>query len=181
MIKDRKKIALVGASSTGKSTVFELLKARLPEYTFIDESTRTVRSYGFPINEQGTDLTQLAISTFHLQALLHPHSVIYDRCYMDLVAYSRHLPISEYILTFLEHTWVKKIQHEYDLYVYFPIEFHSVYDGVRSVNEEWRSKVDHEFKTLLHQVQVETTSKVITVQGSPKHRMQEILDYISNL
>ena len=49
-----KRVALVGASSTGKTTVYELLKSKLPKYEFINESTRTVASYGFPINELGT-------------------------------------------------------------------------------------------------------------------------------
>ena len=56
-----KRIALVGASSTGKTTVYELLKNKLPKYEFVNESTRTVGSYGFPINEEGTDATQLEI------------------------------------------------------------------------------------------------------------------------
>ena len=71
-----KRIALVGASSTGKTTVFELLKNKLPKYEFINESTRSVAEYGFPINEFGTDATQLAISSFHLEALLKPFNSI---------------------------------------------------------------------------------------------------------
>ena len=60
-----KRVALVGASSTGKTTVFELLKGKLPKFEFINESTRSVAKYGFPINEAGTSETQLAISSFH--------------------------------------------------------------------------------------------------------------------
>ena len=67
-----KRVALVGSSSTGKTTVYELLKDKLPKWEFVNESTRTVKSYGFPINEQGTEATQLAISNFHLKALLQP-------------------------------------------------------------------------------------------------------------
>ena len=83
-----KRIALVGASSTGKTTVYELLKNKLPKYEFINESTRTVASYGFPINENGTDATQLAISSFHLEALLKPYNLLLDRCYMDVAVYT---------------------------------------------------------------------------------------------
>ena len=43
------RIALVGASSTGKTTVYELLKNKLPKYEFVNESTRTIGGYGFPI------------------------------------------------------------------------------------------------------------------------------------
>ena len=45
-----KRVALVGASSTGKTTVYEILKNKLPKYEFINESTRTIKEYGFPIN-----------------------------------------------------------------------------------------------------------------------------------
>jgi len=48
----RSRIVLVGASSTGKTTVAELLKTKLKEYNFISESTRTIRSYGFPITKK---------------------------------------------------------------------------------------------------------------------------------
>lgn len=184
-----KKVALVGASSTGKSTVFELLKFRLSEYTltddqlqsyqFVNESTRTVKTYGFPINEEGTDVTQLAISTFHLHGLITPKPVIYDRCYMDLLAYSRHLPLSDYVLEFIESMWYK-VRESYDLYIYFPIEFHSVDDGIRSVDEEWRHKVDKEFQDLLTGVKIGLISNVLTVQGSPKARVQQILEYLTD-
>ena len=86
-----KRIALVGASSTGKTTVYELLKNKLPKYEFINESTRTVGSYGFPINEGGTSETQLAISSFDLEALLQPFNLVLDRCYMDLLVYSKYM------------------------------------------------------------------------------------------
>ena len=83
-----RRIALVGSSSTGKTTVYELLKNKLPKYEFINESTRTVKQYDFAINENGTDTTQLAISSFHLEALLQPYNLVLDRCYMDLVVYT---------------------------------------------------------------------------------------------
>ena len=70
-----KRIALVGSSSTGKTAVYELLKNKLPKYEFVNESTRSVKKYDFAINENGTDATQLAISSFHLEALLKPYNL----------------------------------------------------------------------------------------------------------
>ena len=101
-----KRIALVGASSTGKTTVFELLKNKFPKYEFVNESTRSVAEYGFPINEAGTSETQLAISSFHLEALLKPYNLILDRCYMDLVVYSHFMDsIDAKVLDYIEDTW----------------------------------------------------------------------------
>ena len=135
-----KRVALVGASSVGKTTVYELLKNDLPHYGFKNESTRTVGKYGFPINEAGTSETQLAISSFHLEALLEPGDVILDRCYLDLVVYSTYMDnLSNSAYNYILDTWMR-VKDQYTHFIYFPIEFTSVDDGVRSVNEEWRKR-----------------------------------------
>ena len=169
-----KRIALVGASSTGKTTVYELLKNKLPKYEFINESTRSVAEYGFPINEAGTSETQLAISSFHLEALLKPGNLILDRCYMDLLVYSNFMDkISKQSHDYIEDTW-NRVKGEYTHYIYFPIEFDSVDDGVRSVNEDWREKIDKEFQLLLEGVR----KPYLTVTGSPLQRVEQILNYV---
>ena len=167
------RVALVGASSTGKTTVYELLKNKLPKYEFINESTRTIGNYGFPINELGTDATQLAISSFHLEALLSPYNLILDRCYMDLIVYSEHMDIDDSTKNYIEDTWHRG-KDEYTHYVYFPIEFESVDDGVRSVSEEWRVDIDNEFKKYLSGVR----QPYLTVNGSPMQRVDQILNFI---
>ena len=169
------RVALVGASSTGKTTVYELLKGKLPKYEFINESTRSVAKYGFPINEAGTSETQLAISSFHLEALLKPGNMILDRCYMDLLVYSNFMDkISKQSHDYIEDTW-NRVKGEYTHYIYFPIEFDSVDDGVRSVNEDWREKIDKEFQLLLEGVR----KPYLTVTGSPLQRVEQILEYIN--
>jgi nicotinamide riboside kinase len=169
-----KRLALVGASSTGKTTVYELLKNQLPKWEFVNESTRTVARYGFPINELGTTETQLAISSFHLEALLKPYNLILDRCYLDLVVYSRHMPgLSQSGLEYIEDTW-KRVQDEYTHYIYFPIEFQAIDDGERSVDEDWRKIIDQEFKYQLDQ----TDRHYLAVTGSPMQRINQILKYI---
>ena len=170
-----KRIALVGASSTGKTTVYELLKNKLPKYEFVNESTRTVGQYGFPINEEGTDATQLAISSFHLEALLKPYNLVLDRCYMDVVVYTKYMEnIRAMTYNYIEDTW-NRVKDEYSHYIYFPIEFNSVDDGVRSVNEEWRKEIDKEFKDILEGVR----KPYLTVTGSPMQRVEQILKFIN--
>ena len=169
-----KRIALVGASSTGKTTVYELLKNKLPKYEFVNESTRTIGSYGFPINEKGTEATQLAISCFHLEALLQPYNQVLDRCYMDVLVYSKFMnKITPMTYLYIEDTW-NRIKIEYTHYIYFPIEFDSVDDGVRSVNEKWRKQVDDEFRVVLEGVR----QPYLTITGSPMQRVEQILNFI---
>lgn len=172
-----KRVALVGASSVGKTTVTELLKNELPEFDFISESTRTVARYGFPINEAGTSETQLAISSFHLEALLSPKDLILDRCYLDLVVYSNHMNnISDNVSNYILDTWTR-IYSQYTHFIYFPIEFKSVDDGVRSINEEWRTKIDNQFRNNLEAIKT-LGGDYLTVTGSPKERVKQILSYI---
>lgn len=169
-----KRIALVGASSVGKTTVYELLKSKLPYYEFVNESTRTVGKYGFPINEAGTSETQLAISSFHLEALLTREDLLLDRCYLDLVVYSSYMEnISDSTYNFILDTWMR-VKDQYTHFIYFPIEFRSVDDGVRSVNEEWRTKIDNQFRSNL----VTMGRDYLTVTGSPNQRVEQILNYI---
>ena len=172
-----RRVALVGASSVGKTTVYELLKNELPEFAFKNESTRTVGKYGFPINEQGTSETQLAISSFHLEALLETGDVILDRCYLDLLVYSGNMKnLSDSAYTYILDTWLRVINN-YTHFIYFPIEFNSVDDGVRSVNEEWRKKIDNQFETNLKAIKF-SGGDYLTVSGSPKQRVEQILNYI---
>lgn len=172
-----KRVALVGASSVGKTTVYELLKKELPEYEFINESTRTVAKYGFPINENGTSETQLAISSFHLEALLCSKDVILDRCYLDLLVYSTYMDnLSNSAYSYILDTWLR-VKDQYTHYIYFPIEFASVDDGVRSVDEEWRTKIDNQFRTNLKSIKF-AGGDYLTVTGSPKQRVEQILNYI---
>lgn len=169
-----KRIALVGTSSVGKTTVFELLKNRLPKYEFISETTRTAKKYDFPINEQGTDATQLVISNLHIYSLLAPYNLVLDRCYLDLVIYSKLIEgISPNVKAFIQNTW-SKVKEEYTHIIYFPIEFKAVDDGVRSVNEEWRETVDREFQKELEKL----NKRYLTVFGSPMQRVEQIMKYI---
>ena len=172
-----KRVALVGASSVGKTTVYELLKQYIPEYEFINESTRTVAKYGFPINENGTSETQLAISSFHLEALLCPKDVILDRCYLDLLVYSTYMDnLSNSAYNYILDTWLR-VKNQYTHYIYFPIELASVDDGVRSVNEGWREAIDAEFRHHLIAIK-NLGGDYLTVSGSPKQRVNQILAYL---
>jgi nicotinamide riboside kinase len=173
----RKTITLVGSSSTGKSTIFELLKTKLPNYTFISESTRTVKRYGYPINEEGEEATQLAILSFHLKALLTPGNLVLDRGLLDAVVYSENLEnINKRTINYIIDTF-EQVKDEYNYVIYFPIEFLAVNDGIRSVDETWRRNVDTRFVQLLDKYY---SNRYLTVTGSPMQRINQIIQYITN-
>jgi nicotinamide riboside kinase len=93
---------------------------------------------------------------------------------MDLIVYSNFMDkISKESHNYIEDTW-NRVKNEYTHYIYFPIEFKSVDDGVRSVNEEWRDKIDKEFQALLEGVR----KPYLTVTGSPMQRLEQILEFI---
>jgi nicotinamide riboside kinase len=171
-----KRVALVGSSSTGKTTVYELLRNRLPKWEFINESTRTVMRYGYPINEQGTDETQLAILAFHLSALLKPYNLVLDRCLVDTLVYSRITDVHQRTIQYVQDQFEEVID-EYTHVVYFPIEFAAVADGERSVDEGWRKRADDEFVNCLDNYYKD---KYLTVTGSPMQRVNQILKYIEH-
>ena len=74
-------------------------------------------------------------------------------------------------LRYIEDTW-NSIRDQYSHYIYFPIEFDAVDDGVRSVDETWRRDVDNSFQERLKDV------PHLTVTGSPMQRIDQILNYI---
>jgi hypothetical protein len=93
---------------------------------------------------------------------------------MDVVVYSAFMDsIDSMTYKYIEDTW-NRIKNEYTHYVYFPIEFDSVDDGVRSVNEDWRVKIDDEFKAVLEGVR----QPYLTITGSPMQRVEQILNFI---
>ena len=83
------------------------------------------------------------------------------------------MDISEPTLEFIEDTW-EKVQNKYTHYIYFPIEFDAVDDGERSTNEDWRRTIDKEFQNVLGDL----GKPYLTVTGSPKQRVNQILEFI---
>ena len=92
---------------------------------------------------------------------------------MDVIVYSKYMDIDKSTFNYIEDTW-NRIKNEYTHYIYFPIEFDSVDDGVRSVNEDWREKIDKEFQEQLKSVR----QPFLTVTGSPMQRLNQILEFI---
>ncbi len=93
---------------------------------------------------------------------------------MDVVVYTKFMKgVTSHTYSYIEDTW-NRVKNEYTHYIYFPIEFASVDDGVRSISEEWRKEVDEEFKAVLEGVR----QPYLTVTGSPMQRVDQILKFV---
>ena len=78
---------------------------------------------------------------FSLMIIVQPYNLVLDRCYMDVVVYTKFMKgVTSHTYSYIEDTW-NRVKNEYTHYIYFPIEFDSVDDGVRSISEEWRKEV----------------------------------------
>ena len=60
------------------------------------------------------------------------------------------------------------------VYIYFPIEFPVVDDGVRSTDEDYRKQIDN----LIHDTLDGLGLGYLTVTGTPEERFRQILDYV---
>jgi len=146
------KLALIGASSTGKSTLSHQLakELRLP---LIREQARVV------LGEMGKTLKELRareedILTFQYEVLKHQVSsekecaesgFVSDRSVFDnLILYLRHCPLSEdkvnrYFDFVMEHYY----NLPYDLLIFLrPGEFPVENDGVRTPDEHYQHQID---------------------------------------
>ncbi len=110
------RIVLTGTHGTGKTTLATYLVHQLgaPEYLangnryeYRPEPIRYIQEFGFPINQDATEESQYAMSTYHMATLGFPQFIA-DRCIVDVYAYAKYLhelpnsKISDRCLKFLQ-------------------------------------------------------------------------------
>ena len=171
-------ISFSGAQSTGKSTLLKVWQEIMPEWEFIPEVTRLVkRKYDLPINEDGTDLTQIMIMSEHLRNAFTKRGrhVILDRCSLDGLVYTHWLcdnkkvPMSTY--SHARYVFDSTIE-KYDLIIYTsPEDVPVVDDGERSINVKFREEIIELFEQYLSNI---PTQKLLRVRGSVEQRTKQI-------
>ena len=146
------RIAISGAQCTGKSTVIEDLKNHPTigtNFKFKGGTTRNILrdSFGIgalPINEDGTDATQLLICSQHL--LNHitgtVNNTIYDRCTLDGLVYTAYLyekkQVTKETMRIAESLFNNL---SYDMIFYIPPELPIVDDGERSTSQQFQNEI----------------------------------------
>jgi len=171
------KIAFTGAQSTGKTTLLNEIRDVLPDYTFIDEITRSVVSHDVKINEDGTDKTQILIMNSHFKNSLISNTVM-DRCALDGVVYTRYLynkgQITDEMMDYAEQVF-QSIIDTYSHIFYLIPEFDIVDDGVRSIDLDFRNQIVDLFNKYIEECEI----PVIRITGSLHERVTQIKEVIN--
>lgn len=176
------RIGISGAQSVGKTTLLNALRSEkcFWGYNIRNEVTRTVKSYGIDINENGSDISQMLIMKEHIYNLVMFDDMITDRTSLDGLVYTTWLynqgKVSEdcYIDTIRVF---KKTVGMYDYMFYIKPEFPIEDDGVRSASEQWQKEIVEIFEDTI----LEFGIKVVRVSGSVRERVNIILKTIGEI
>jgi len=173
------KIGITGAQSVGKTTLLNALRSEklFKDYVVCDEVTRRVKSYGLPINEEGTDITQRLIMNEHIVNVFMYGNMLTDRTALDGLVYSAYLynknQISANTLKYVRDVF-NKVWHSYDYVFYIEPEFEIVDDGVRSINKQFRDEIAELFEYVIEKENL----SMLRVKGSVRNRVNTIIDHL---
>jgi GTPase SAR1 family protein len=177
--KEIMRIAISGAQSVGKTTILNALRSEkiFKDYHIANEVTRRVQSYGLPINENGTDLTQRLIMQEHIVNTFMYDNFIADRSAWDGFVYSCYLwttgRISFDTMNYSKHVFMK-VQPTYDIQFYIEPEFDIVHDGVRSINKAFRDDIIRIFDSTIEDYKM----NAVILRGSVRERVEQVLNAI---
>ena len=176
-------ISFSGSQSSGKSTLLNYLSIRNPDINFIPEITRLVRrKYNLPINEKGTDLTQLLIANEHLVNFLLPEhqnkNTILDRCIVDGLIYTKWLcdngQVTEETYRSVSHIY-NLIHDKYDIIFYTsPKDIALEDDGERSIDKKFRDDIIEAFE-----YNIKDLKNVVVLEGSVQQRLNTIKETLA--
>lgn len=169
-------IGITGAQSVGKTTLLNALRSEnfFKDYTICDEVTRRVRSYGIPINEDGTGITQRLIMNEHIVNVFLNEKMLTDRTALDGLVYStylyKHKKIDEKTMRHVSNVF-NKVWIRYDEIFYIEPEFDIVDDGERSISKSFRDEIVDIFENVIEKKKLSVTR----VKGSVRNRVDTII------
>jgi nicotinamide riboside kinase len=176
------RIGISGAQSVGKTTLLNALRSEkcFKHYDIRNEVTRTVKSYGIDINENGSNVSQTLIMKEHIYNLVMFEDMITDRTSLDGIVYTHWLHqqgkvtndcFEECLLVF------EKTRAMYDYMFYIKPEFPIEDDGVRSASKQWQDDIVEIFNHYIEAYKM----PVINVSGSVRERVNIILKTIGEI
>lgn len=186
------RIFLVGASGTGKSTVYRALRDLLPNVPTISNVARTLMSQGkVTLNtSSGAENQRIIFNEFIDRINEYPanHPLISERHLIDCLAYTRAMLMrlrpsdpayrdmrieegeeDDLLLMYMA-------SHPSDQFIYFPIEFPMEDDGVRSNDPIFRADTDQNIRRLLN---IYTDGEYLTVTGTAEERILQVRNWLN--
>lgn len=178
-------IGITGPHSQGKSTLVEALKQReeFRSFEFKSGLTRDLHKLGIPINELGTDVTQLYVMCKHYEYAKLAGDVVLDRCALDGLAYTSVILKDHDDAEFMNALGViaRRCFATYDLMIYVRPELKLVDDGTRTIDPVFFEQVKSSFE---HWLQVVASFKdpvpVVEVCGSVQQRVDQVVAALKN-
>jgi nicotinamide riboside kinase len=168
------KIALSGAHGTGKTTIFNMLKELFPAYEFIEEIVRTMcKKKGITHSTQIDKKLQTEIHKQYCEILLAEDNFISDRAISDTLSY---MELYHGLESKKAENISKELMKEYDLILYFPIEFAISDDGFRFTGKESQRSMD-----FLVKKHCKFARNVVTVCGTIEERFEITRQAVSKL
>lgn len=182
-------LAFIGSHSTGKTTLIEMVSANFAgsRVTVIKNVARGVIARGFPLAQGSTTNSFVNYVRDQLReerkALEQGYDILLsDRTILDAISYATTnkallgSDIPDYFIEMLYEVWHLEAKL-YNYYVFCPVEFPMVMDGVRIPGEEYRTSVGNKMAELLVQLNV----PYLVASGTPDNRLLQVIQLVSRL
>ena len=172
------KIGFCGTMSVGKTTLVNELKklSEFKDYTFRTERSKYLMEMGIPLNTDSTLKGQLVFAAERASELMQ-EKIITDRTIIDVIAFANlSKSMKEHEKHFLGAT-IQPLMNEYNILFYVSPEGVKIEDnGVRETDAKYRMAIDEEIRSI---IQMHGNSKVITIKGTTKERIEQIKNTIA--
>jgi hypothetical protein len=171
----RRRVAIVGSFSTGKTTLAEALSRRLG-LPLLPEVAREVAAEGFRLDKDATPETEALIFLRQYNNELAVPEFVGDRSLIDVMAYAgwvldnqvrrKEMALWEECVRLAERSLRSSYSHVY----YLPVEFPIVLDGLRPDDPGFQKEIDERIVGLLggHGI------SYVTLTGGVKDRLDQL-------
>ena len=176
------RIAVSGSFSTGKTTLIKdfVSCTQNQDFKVIEEVARTVIASGLELDKKATIDSYLFYINLQLtneRKYSKYKNVISDRILIDLLSYIR-VNKDKSISIYLEHLLKEIIEIEkkyYDIFIYLPVEFEPVADGIRETNIVYQNIVNSELLNIYKEFGLQYHE----IRGSQQNRLIEMNNLIN--